>query len=438
MLISKRKRYLSGPDWVINTLDHMMKAATCAGNMSQVVLQLSSPLEENEVRSRLSGFVKQFPVAQGRVARDLKLAPYWKIPAKAERDATLTVHHVEDRGSLASFFPALEKSANTPFRDDQEHVSFHLLTNGQRSVLSMAFDHRIFDARGAESFLNLFSQDRNGNGMSGDLTFTSTPALTQWSRKFLAGRNVNRRIMALSRSTPEALPLPDDAGRSYRYRLLSFTEQETAAIYERAYQEAGYLMESPYLLAVIMQSMHELLATKLRPTSSYLIPVTTDLRPGLEPLQEVFFNYVSYLFYQIPVQEVVDRRGLIALLKQQMYDQVKSGFPRDLAEASLLTRIAPLPLLGKLLHLPLKGRMATFAFSHLGKSAYQQSAFMGKDVENIFHMPRVPVPPGLGFFSNYYNGRLNLVISYLDGLLSDTDVRLIEQGIRRRFGAGQT
>jgi hypothetical protein len=88
-----------------------------------------------------------------------------------------------------------------------------------------------------------------------------------------------------------------------------------------------------------------------------------------------------------------------------------------------------------LLHLPMKGKMATFAFSHLGKSSYEHPKFMGKGIENMFHMPRVPVPPGLGFFSNYYNGRLNLVISYLDGLLSDDDVRLLDDGIRRRFSA---
>ncbi len=59
---------------------------------------------------------------------------------------------------------------------------------------------------------------------------------------------------------------------------------------------------------------------------------------------------------------------------------------------------------------------------------------MDKKVANIFHMPRVPVPPGLGFFSNYYNSKLNVVISYLDGVLTDDDVLELDRGIRERFG----
>jgi hypothetical protein len=245
---------------------------------------------------------------------------------------------------------------------------------------------------------------------------------------------VNRRIIALSRSTPRSLPLQPGRDKGLRYRLLAFTERETAEIYDRAYREAGYLMESPYLLSVITQTAHELFRRESGDGASYLVPVTTDLRQGKDPIQEIFFNHVSYLFYQIPAAEAEDLKTLVASFKQQMYDQVKAGFPRDLAEASLLTRIAPLPVLGRLLHVPLKGKMATFVFSHLGKSSYQAGAFMDKKVENLFHMPRVPVPPGLGFFSNYYQGRLNLVISYLDDLLAEDDVDMLEAGIRKRFG----
>lgn len=438
MLVSKQKRYLSGSDWVINTLDHMMKATTSAGNMSQVVLALDAPLDAFEVRSRLNAFVKQFPVLQGRVSRDIKLAPYWKIPAKYAGEITLTAVHADDLASGGTWLTHFQKSANTPFHNNSEHVAFHLLNGRGRSLFAMAFDHRIFDARGAELFLSLFQQSmKDGSSkVSGDIAFASTSALTHWTRKFLAGRNVNRRIIGLSKSSPKALPVSRESRGFHCYHLLSFTEQETAAIYDRAYAEAGYLMESAYLLSGIVQSMHGLFMSRRTPGSSYLVPVTMDLRPGLDPLQEIFFNYVSYLFYQIPVHEAEERTGLIALLKQQMYDQVKSGFPRDLAEASLLTRIAPLPVLGKLLHLPMKGKMATFAFSHLGKSSYQHSLFMDAKVENIYHMPRVPVPPGLGFFSNYCNNKLTVVISYLDGVLTHDDVLTLDRGIRERFGAG--
>lgn len=434
MLISKRKRYLSGPDWVINTLDHMMKATTGAGNISQVVLQFDSPHDENEIRTRLNRFINQFPVLEGSVSRDLKLAPYWKIPAKAGRNVLFTVHHIEDRESDGAFLSVLEKTVNTPFPARKDHVAFHLLSGRSRCFLAMAFDHGIFDARGAEMFLNLFQQSMTHDSpVSGDMTFVSSSGLTGWSKKFLAGRNVNRRIIALSKFTPRVLAL-GAGGRSYRYYLLRFNEQETAHIYDRAYREAGYLLESPYLLAVIIQAVHDLFKDRLENGSSYLIPVTMDLRPGLDQLREIFFNYVSYLFYQVPVGEAGDARGLIALLKQQMYDQVKSGFPRDLAEASLLTRIAPLPLLGKLLQLPLKGKMATFAFSHLGRSSYQYPDLAGRQVANIFHMPRVPMPPGIGFFSNYHNKRLNLMIAYLEGLLNSEVVRMLDRGIRSRFG----
>ncbi|OGW42292.1 MAG: hypothetical protein A2010_09145 [Nitrospirae bacterium GWD2_57_9] len=437
MLVSKRKRYLSGPDWVINTLDHMMKATTSAGNMSQVVLQFDSPQDENEIRTRLARFVGAFPVLEGSVSRDIKLAPYWKIPATTNKTLLFTVHRLDD-GDGSAFLSLLEKSVNTPFPGRKEHLAFHLLNGTGRSFLAMAFDHAVFDARGAEMFLNLFQESMNSGGpVSGDIAFVSSSGLTEWSKKFLAGRNVNRRIIALSRSTPEVLAPPAAGGRSYRYHLLRFSEEETAYIYDRAYDEAGYLMESPYLLAAIIETVHDLFKDRTGSGSSYLIPVTMDLRPGLDQLQEIFFNYVSYLFYQVPVGDAGDRKALIALLKQQMYDQVKSGFPRDLAEASLLTRIAPLPLLGRLLQLPLKGKMATFAFSHLGKSAYRHCDFSGRRVANLFHMPRVPMPPGIGFFSNYYDKKLNLVIAYLEGLVDDQVVQQLDKGIRSRFGVLQ-
>lgn len=432
MLHSRRKRYLSGSDWVINTLDQLMKRATCAGNMSQIVLPLAGRPDEERLRAALARLRERYPVLGGTVARDWKLAPYWKIPRRARPRDLLQITPL----GAAGLAEACAQSANRPFPAAGEYLAFHLFTAGDRSALALAFDHRLLDARGAEALLDLLSRSLDGEPLPEAPLFASSAELTRWGEQFRAGRNVNRRILALSKVSPRALPLPPGTGGAYRYRFINCSPQESTAVTERAYREAGYLMESPFLLAVVTKSMHALHAARGTAGACYLVPVTVDLRPGREPLQELFFNHVSYLFYQLPAEAGDDLPALIGAIKAQMYDQIKSGFPADLARASLLMRIAPLPLLGRLLYLPMEGKMASFAFAHLGRSGYHGATFMGRAVENLFHMPRVPVPPGIGFFCNSFNGRLNLTMAYLDGLLSEAEADLVEQGIRAELTGG--
>jgi hypothetical protein len=330
--------------------------------------------------------------------------------------------------------PACTHSANRRFPAETDHLAWHLFTGDGKSALALVFDHRLLDARGAEALLDLLRRSLEGAPLPEAPVFASSAELTRWNEKFLAGRNVNRRIIAMAKATPRALPLPPGRNRGYRYRLIACSQEESAALTERAYREAGYLMESPFLLAVVTKCMHALHVARGTAGSCYLVPVTVDLRPGRETPPEIFFNHVSYLFYQLPVELGDDLAGLIAAIKNQMYDQVKKAFPADLARATLLMRIAPLALLGRLLSLPMEGKMASFAFAHLGRSGYGAADFMGCPVENLFHTPRVPVPPGIGFFCNSYHGRLNLVMAYLDGLLGETEADLVEQGIRAEFG----
>src|SRR5512140_541853 len=98
MLASKRKRYLSGPDWVICTLDRMMKNSGGAGNLSQIVIMLDTVIDEKKAAEALENFVRKFPVLYGTVARDLRLAPFWKIPAEAPEQDVLRVHHLPGAG----------------------------------------------------------------------------------------------------------------------------------------------------------------------------------------------------------------------------------------------------------------------------------------------------------------------------------------------------
>ena len=113
-----------------------------------------------------------------------------------------------------------------------------------------------------------------------------------------------------------------------------------------------------------------------------------------------------------------------------MYDQVKTRVPGDIREASSLMRILPLPIMGFLMHQPLNGQIASFCFSYLGESAYSSSGFMDKRVLNMFHMPRAPVPPGLGIYFNQFQGKLNAVLSYIDGVLDGDEANAVMAEIK--------
>ena len=92
--------------------------------------------------------------------------------------------------------------------------------------------------------------------------------------------------------------------------------------------------------------------------------------------------------------------------------------------------------MSRLALLPLRGQLGSYCFSYVGDSAYTASEFMGAEVRNLYHMPRVPVPPGVGFFFSRFHGKLNAVFSYPAGALSDADADAVMRDARARLLVG--
>jgi hypothetical protein len=112
-----------------------------------------------------------------------------------------------------------------------------------------------------------------------------------------------------------------------------------------------------------------------------------------------------------------------------MYNQIKNRLPQAIREASFLMRIAPLSLIDSILKAMSKGNTASFSFAFIGEGAYASGSFMQIPIKNIFHLPRVPSPPGLGIFFNQYQKNLNAVFSYTHGLLSEDEIAKVNLGI---------
>ena len=439
---SRKKRYLTGIDWIIHALDYITKKATGAGNTSQVILELDGSPSEDDFRICLESLTKKHPVLHGKPSRDYNLAPYWKMPFMRQcKSLPIKVYCLDDIYSNTNVFSLLEQIANLKFISNQEHLFFHLIYAENKTYVAMTFDHRLFDARGAEAFLEILQnewENKDNTFCDKDIIVPAESAhLCNWRKKFIAGQQVNRTFLKLGENAPpRVLPLPASLNnRRFRFKVIPFDKHQTDLIVENAYKEAGYLMLMPYVLASAVWVMRRLFSKRNIKSGDYVVPVSIDMRTTDKVQQEVFFNHVSLLFFLIRPDEADHFPVLIKSIKQQLYDQVKSELPRNFQEASLLMRILPLPILSNIMRLYLKGQIASFSFSNVGESAYKSSSFMGKKILNILHMPRVPVPPGLGIFFHQSQNKLNAVLSFLEGILSDEEANELIHTLQSRLGA---
>jgi len=437
------KRYLSGFDYLMGLLDSVLKHTTCAGNMFQIVFELDSRIKEDIFRERLKQFIGHFPIINGRICRDYNLIPYWKIPRVNESVLNFNVHYLETSSTEEEVMSLMEECINKPFINKNDHIAFHIVyTKKQQSYLLIRFDHRLFDGGGGELFINLLqkylTQGDNANIAEG-IDFAVLPDNLNWRHKLLAGKKVKQQVVAISDIPIIKLPIHNSVEkRGFRFKKILFDQMETNRIYDEACRESGYLMDMPYFLAVTLQVLHLFFKNKNISASDYLVPVSIDNRKKQGEKQEIFFNYASMLFFNINVDMINDRKLLIETIKEQMYEQIKSDLPNNIWRASSLLRIIPLPVLEKICYPSSKENIGSFCFSYLGKSLYQSPDLMDTKIKNIFHMPRVPVPPGLGIFFSSFAGQLSLVLTWLDGLLSDEEVGLLENNFKKTLQCRET
>ena len=432
---SRNKRYLTGMDWLIAGLNDMTTRSTSGGIRSQVALELDSKPDTAALKDILSETVSDFPELSGKISRDINLAPYWKINTAAPAPVpSVSVHEQNtDRHITGNTFTSLSRAVNKDSHLNDNSLCFHVFSQEKSSqhYLSMTFDHTLFDALGAEAFLAVLNKRFAAPENDIIRPPLSEPAhLDNWTKKFQAGRRINRFFRAMMKDGTACIPLPQATRvRKFHFKHSVFEQDESKRIFDNACRHAGYFMLTPYILSAVAKAFHELNVAGQNKNDSYIVPVSIDARPGNNAANTLFFNNLSFMYFHIRPDNIAGIGPLTQLMTRRMYEIKRSGLSEDLADASMLMRILPLPLIGRLMR-TLRPLLGSFSFSFLNGSGSGLSDFMGTRVLNLFHMPRVPAPPGAGFFFNMHDSKLNMVVSFIDGLIDESTTDKLEGRIR--------
>jgi hypothetical protein len=329
---------------------------------------------------------------------------------------------------------AIDAEINTAIDPRREPPLRFLILDGApeavgAGVLVLTWFHPLMDPRGAQNLLHhLVHLDRHpGDAPWGGAlpVFVRAPA----SRSFRERGRLARKSLAYMRTLPRVQPVSRAATRPTGrvcFRQVSFAERASAARRVRATREIWWR------LAVVGKAMRGLWERRSVPDVPFLLPIAVDLRPKGD-LGPTFGNMLAFHFARFRPSDAADVPRLARLLREQMADAVRRGQIEANDVAMDFLQYRPLALVRRALR---RTGGETFSFNCADVTDFPAAleCCFGRRVVNAYHVPAIPPWPGLGVFFNRCAGRTNLVVAWIDGVVTDDDVTQIVTTVREEMG----
>ena len=296
-------------------------------------------------------------------------------------------------------------------------------------VLVLTWFHPLMDARGGQNFLDLLIRC---DGADGERPWDeASPALvpdpdgrTLKERRIIAKKSLNY-LRAVSPEPPVSLSSTMIPPGRACFVHRSFPVGDAGE--QRATREIFWR------LAVVGKAMAELWRARGLPDVPFLLPISVDQRPRGAP-GATFGSQLSFHFTQFRPSETGDVPGLARALRTQMADAVRAGYVEANAVGIDFLKYLPLSRMLRVLPWTANGELFSFNCADLAEWPASLERCFGRRVVNAYHVPVLPPRPGVGVFFNRCGSRNNLVVSWLEGVVSREDAARIIEVVRDGMG----
>jgi hypothetical protein len=162
-----------------------------------------------------------------------------------------------------------------------------------------------------------------------------------------------------------------------------------------------------------------------------------DLRPKGD-LGPTFGNQLGFHFARFLPSDTADVPALARALRRQMADAVRDGQIDANAVSLEFLHYRPLSMMLRVLPWTADGELFSFNCADLADWPPALEECFGRRVLNAYHVPVVPPRPGIGVFFNRCENRNNLVVSWIEGVVSDAEAARIIEVVRDGMGWTRT
>lgn len=398
-----------------------------------LVVHCDGPIDPELVRRSLDRFLEFCPWPVARLRRPF---PWGKLAWAADPRTAVArppVRH-QSFATAEELQRAIAAEINTAIDPRREPPLRLLILDGapeavSRGVLVLTWFHPLMDPRGAQNLLqHLVHLDRHaGNAPWGGTTPVFVRSVD--ARSFRERGRLARKSLTYMQTLPRVQPVSAPAQRRdgrVCFRQVRFDEREPVETSPRATREIWWRV------AVVGKAMLRLWKQRSVPDVPFLLPVAVDLRPKGD-LGPTFGNVLAFHFARFKPSDATDVRRLASMLRTQMADALREGQIEANDVAMDFLQYRPLAFVRRALR---RTGGETFSFNCADVTDFPASLdrCFGRRVVNAYHVPAVPPRPGIGVFFNRCAGRSNLVVAWIDGVVTEEDVTRIIGTVREEMG----
>ena len=428
-----RRLPLRGAD-VVLMAHHPRWNGVGLGHNTILVVECDGPIESDRIARAWDRFLDVCPWPAARLRRPF---PWGKLhwaagPRESLARPPLRRVTIMARGELQQ---ELQTELNVALEPRREAPVRMLIVDDESaratpsSVLVLTWFHPLMDARGGENLLTHLNElDRYVDAMPwGDtpLEFVSD----RDRRSFLERGRIARSSLEYLRTLAPVPPVsagrpPLPPGRSC-FRRQSFIAPDPS--------DQRVTREICWRVALVGKAMSELWRRRDLADVPCLLPISVDVRPKGE-VGATFGNHLAFHFARFRSSETADVPALARALRRQMAEAVRDGRVEASQVALQFLQYRPLSRMLQLLPWTTGGELFSFNCADLADWPYAVAECFGRTVLNAYHIPVVPPRPGIGVFFNRCAGRNNVVVSWIDGVVSDAEAARIIEVIREGMG----
>jgi hypothetical protein len=296
-----------------------------------------------------------------------------------------------------------------------------------RWLLLITWSHLLLDAVGIELFVRAIARlwDDADAVMPGHRALH--PEVSVW-QLFQDSEAIRKFLFHLSDKH-----FPSASGGRYvkgdpLHLVEIFSDDESRRFGEVLKSVGGDLMAVFFHAVLAARAHRALLHSRGMKHATIMLLVPAQLRPKTaagDPL--IFQNHMTMLHYVLENDELDNIISACRLLMRQNVEHMRRKHHLSFSALLSLTRHIPSRMMLRLIRWQRRGELASLFHSWTGTFVQGIDHAFGGRMLNGFHVPGVPAPAGSGLFFSDCQGRISIVLSWVDSCLSADEVAIMRK-----------